>query len=102
MAELKYDIHMNTPLGKKPGQLTAERNGSTLNGWLDILGHQEPFEGTVDEAGNCDITGFFITLLRKVPFAATGQITDAAVHLQIKGERNVFELSGTVCLEREE
>lgn len=102
MSEIQYNVRMYTPLGEKPGTMIANKTGNALNGWLNILGHQEPFEGTVDEMGNCNISGLFITLMRRVSFVATGQLSDSSVYLRIKGERNVFELSGEVCPESEE
>ncbi|MGN1046985.1 MAG: hypothetical protein ACI4QZ_00060 [Eubacteriales bacterium] len=97
MSEKCYSIVMKTPLGKKYGTLTASANGNLLRGWLDILEHKEPFEGTIDCAGNCRITGKLITLVRTVSFVATGKLTASAVNLQMQGERNVFELSGELC-----
>lgn len=97
MSELCYSIVMQTPLGKKYGTLSASVSGNLLRGWLDILEHREPFEGTVDDAGNCRIVGTLITLLRTISFIATGKLTTSAVHLQVQGDRNVFELSGISC-----
>ncbi len=97
-----YKIYMKTPLGERVGILTAEKNGDLLNGWLDILRHREPFEGTIDKAGNCRISGAFITLVRKVTYVAVGQISDSSLYLQMKDGRNVFELIGVVCPESDE
>lgn len=102
MSKRTYTIYMQTPLGKKEGTLLAERNGQELSGWLDILKHREPFEGTVDKDGNCRISGEFVTLIRRVAYSATGQISDTAICLKIKDDRNVFELSGVACMESEE
>lgn len=101
MPVIQYEVCMQTPLGKKAGTLTAERTGGNLNGWLSILGHCEPFQGTVDDSGRCEISGRFITLMRNVPFTAKGQITASSVKLLVKGARNVFELSGSVNPEKE-
>lgn len=102
MSAKTYLVYLQTPLGKREGKLTAKKNGDELNGWLEVLKHKEPFEGTVDENGNCRIFGELVTLMRRVPYIATGQISASAVHLKVKGERNVFELSGVACLESEE
>lgn len=102
MSEIQYNVRMYTPMGEKKGTLTAERIGNQLKGWLNILGHKEPFEGVVDKMGNCRITGFYITLLRNVPYVATGKISPSSIHLQVKGERNVFVLSGNTSPESEE
>ncbi|MGN1319904.1 MAG: hypothetical protein ACI4U6_02175, partial [Acutalibacteraceae bacterium] len=60
---------------------------------------KEPFNGTIDNFGNCKISGKIITLMRTIPFTAIGKLTASAVYLTIKGERNIFELSGTPCSE---
>lgn len=97
-----YRVQMETPLGEKTGTLFAEKNGNTLNGWLDILRHRESFEGTIDEAGNCRISGVFITLIRRVPYVAAGQISAASISLKVKDGRNIFDLTGVACAENEE
>ncbi|MGN0327059.1 MAG: hypothetical protein ACI4DW_12155 [Lachnospiraceae bacterium] len=94
MKEQRYSVCMNTLLGKKHGILFARITEDIVNGWLDILGHREPFAGTIDEAGNCSITGTIITLMRTVYFSATGRLTETSVFLRIQGERHVFELNG--------
>ncbi|MGN0151125.1 MAG: hypothetical protein ACI39Q_01515 [Wujia sp.] len=102
MSEQRYKVSMKTPLGDKKGTLTAVIAENTLTGYLDILGHKETFEGTIDLTGNCMFNGSFTTLIKNVPFVASGKITDLSVDLQVKGGRNVFELTGVPCLEREE
>lgn len=102
MQETTYQIYMYTPLGKKSGKMCVKKTGNALEGWLNILQHNEPFEGTVDEMGNCRISGSFITLMRTVSFVAVGKILDSTVCMYIRDGRNVFELSGTVCREEED
>lgn len=102
MTETNYKIFMHTHLGKKPGMMTINRNGNMLNGYLNILQHEEPFEGTIDQTGAAKLTGTYVTLMRTVPFVAVGKISGSAVHLQVQSERNVFELSGTACPKKKE
>lgn len=97
MSEQKYSIVMHTPLGRKYGTMSASISGNLIDGWLDVLKHKEPFEGTIDSMGNCRITGTLITLMRKFTYTASGSLTPDDVHLQIYGERNTFELSGVSC-----
>lgn len=97
-----YNISLRTPLGDRKGTLRAEREGNRLNGWLDVMKHREPFEGNVDGEGNCKISGEFVTLMRRVPYVATGHISDSMIRLEVKGSRNIFELSGAVCPESED
>ena len=39
---------------------------------------------------------FRSTLLRTIPYVATGIISDSEVKLQIKGARNTFRLTGVI------
>lgn len=102
MSSNTYNIIMKTPLGERTGTLVAESNGSIINGWMDIMRHREPFEGTVDEKGNCCISGVFITLIRRVSYVATGQISSSSLHLKINDGQYVLVLTGTACSESEE
>lgn len=102
MSEKIYRVFMSTPLGKKYGALAASIVGSDLSGHLDILAHSEPFEGTIDSTGNCVISGVFITLMHRVPYKATGTLSDSSVHLMMQGERRTYELSGNRVSEKEE
>lgn len=99
MSEQLYQIYLQTPLGKKRGTMRVERKADVLSGELDILEHRKPFQGTIDETGQCNISGTIITLMRTVPYTAVGRIEDGTISLTVKGERNRFELLGTVCEE---
>lgn len=96
MSEQQYSIVMQTPIGKKYGSLSVSILADKLNGCLTLLNHNEPIEGTVDGNGNCSFTGKLVTLLRTIPFVATGIISDSEVKLQIKGARNTFRLTGVI------
>ena len=95
MSEKLYEVYMYTPMGKKSGQILIQQEGNHLSGWLDILMDKEPIAGTIDEEGNCQIKGVFITLLNAVHFTATGRITDSHIDLTMEDEENRhFQMSG--------
>ncbi|MGN0338880.1 MAG: hypothetical protein ACI4D0_00130 [Lachnospira sp.] len=96
MSEQQYSIVMQTPIGKKYGSLSVSILADRLNGYLTLLNHNEPIEGTIDGSGNCSFTGKLVTLLRTIPYVATGIISDSEVKLQIKGARNTFRLTGVI------
>lgn len=93
---------MYTPMGTKPGVLLIQQEGNSLKGWLDILRHKEPIDGTVDEVGNCQIRGVFITLLNLVHFTATGKMTDSRIDLYLEDQENRrFRMRGNIDIEPE-
>ena len=101
MSERLYSIVMHTPIGLKRGTLTVKVSGKYMKGWLDVLGHREPIAGMIDSEGKCSFTGTFTTLMRKVSYKATGVLTESDAHLQIKDERNVYDIIGGLCVTEE-
>ncbi|MGN0799910.1 MAG: hypothetical protein ACI4NU_05700 [Christensenellales bacterium] len=99
MCKRKYQIQMRTPLGNRTGTLEVQIEKNIIKGHLDVLKHLEPFEGNIDENGHCSINGRLVTLMSAIPYTATGQITPDSLHLSLKGGRNLFPITGTVCQE---
>ncbi|MGN0564168.1 MAG: hypothetical protein ACI4LH_05445 [Candidatus Heritagella sp.] len=94
-----YRIQMHTPLGSRPGTMEVLIEKNTVRGYLDILRHLEPFEGSIDENGRCRIRGILVTLLSRIPYTATGRITPDVLDLSLRGGQNRFPVRGTVCRE---
>ena len=46
MPEYLYDVALSTPLGIRRGTMKMHISGEQADGWLRLLGHQEPFYGT--------------------------------------------------------
>lgn len=91
---LHFDIRMRTPIGIRLGHMTVCRNLGRISGQLDILKHSEPFEGTIDEEGNCEMFGKIITLMRTINYKAEGKITPDSMVLSIIDGRHVLEITG--------
>ena len=102
MLERVYLICLRTPLCLKRGIMRVERSDNVLSGELELMGHCKPFYGIADETGGCSIAGTIITLMRTVPYTASGTIEEGTIRLRVKDEKNTFELSGTVCEEEGE
>ena len=85
-----YDILMNTPIGKRKGELKAKIENGKLTGFLSLFGNTEPIEGTVDF-----LKGKFITLMKSVDFTADGTIDPDIVRLALKGgDCSYYEIMG--------
>lgn len=95
MWNVNYDVIMQTPIGARYGTMSVTVDNSKINGMLDILKKANPFYGKINEKGDCKIKGELTTLMRTIPYDATGWITKEALALKVKGERESFEISGT-------
>lgn len=96
MGKREYLITLHTPLGDRYGSMSVAFMDRVVNGVMEILDHMEPFHGTIDENGNCRISGRLMTLVRMIEYTAVGTISPESVQLTVQGERNVFKLYGKV------
>lgn len=101
MAAREYAVSLKTPLGKKTGTLTVELENGSLKGYLTLQGNREPVTGTVNPAGHCAMEGSYTALGRRVPFQGEGTLTRSFIHLRLRSERNILELTGAICKEDE-
>lgn len=97
MEEQCYNICMQTPIGAKYGTMEFTVIGEEISGYFNLMNHCEPFTGTIDEYGYCHITGHIVTLLRNIRIEACGRIFNGSMELCVKGERNMFEITGMLC-----
>lgn len=95
-----YDIVRKTSIGKRYGTMIVEWEEEQISGLMEILGHREAFHGKADEAGKCRIEGRLISLTRTIPYIAVGKIGPSMLQLSLRGERNNFEIEGSVIQER--
>ena len=102
MEKRSYAIKMQTPLGVKCGTLEVNPEGNKISGFLDILNHSEPFCGHMDEYGRCSFTGRIITLMHTLEYRASGTMDEKQILLEIRSERYVFQVTGSVCQEKNE
>lgn len=96
-AVINYDVRLRTPIGLKKGQMTVTRNKGRISGTLDVLKHKEDFGGTIDEEGNCELSGKMVTLMQTINYDATGVMTDDRVELLLIDGCRVFEIKGEAC-----
>lgn len=101
MCKRSYRIQMHTPLGRRAGTLDVQFEKDKVRGFMNVLAHREPFEGSIDENGNCRITGTLVTLMSTIPYTASGQITPEGLELSLKGGRNLFPITGSVLRDTE-
>ncbi|MGN1367949.1 MAG: hypothetical protein ACI4WX_03700 [Aristaeellaceae bacterium] len=96
-----YRIVMNTPLGERYGTIALTKDNHRLFGEMNLLKASQPFDGSIDENGNCSFCGTLLSLMRTIRYRAIGRITDNAIELKLSGERNEFDITGVAVHEKE-
>ncbi len=89
-----YNVVMKTPIGPRRGTMEVFVDQGKVDGILDLLKQTNPFSGSIDDDGACQITGQLKTLIRTVSYCAAGQITKEAVRLVMEDGSKTFELTG--------
>lgn len=95
MCNRDYDVRMRTSIGSRYGMMSVSIENSKISGTLVILNKSNPFSGNIDENGDCHIQGKVTTLMRTIPYHATGRITKEKMDLRLESEQEVFDLCGT-------
>ena len=89
---------MRTPIGARYGTVSVTVDNSTISGMLDILKKANPFHGNINKKGDCRIKGELTTLMRTIPYNATGRIHERGVSIKAKGGTGkVLRLPARFC-----
>ena len=83
------------PLGERKGRLWWETRNGTLQGVLDILGHENPVSGRLLPGNALELSGSVRTLMREIAWSAAGQVQDGRLSLTLTGPRPSWKLEGT-------
>lgn len=54
MSKHRYEIKMTVPIGIRKGVITIDGDCGRIRGTLDILGHEQPFLGNIENDGSCE------------------------------------------------
>ena len=88
-----YDVILETPVGKRYGEMAVSIQDKNVTGILHILKGAEPFEGEIEHSGHCRISGNLSTLMRRIPYLATGIIGES-IELELISGKGHFQLVG--------
>ncbi|MGN0165436.1 MAG: hypothetical protein ACI39R_04575 [Lachnospiraceae bacterium] len=97
-----YSVRMKTSVGIRLGLMTVCREKDIITGFFNILNHNEPFTGIIDENGNCELSGKIVTLMRTINYVAAGTITCNNIDLSIQDGRHTLKITGTPCQQEKE
>lgn len=89
-----YAITLKTPLGDRRGQLLLDCENGRCQGILTLLGVQTGVRGTLDETGRCELQGELRTLLRSLPYAASGTLLPDRLSLTLVAGGHSYAIHG--------
>lgn len=84
MSETKYRVCLSVPLGQRDGTMLIRQTGSSITGWLDILGNRNTLSGALTNDGQLEFSGVLQTFLSTIPYTATGTMSSSRLQLNLK------------------
>ena len=102
MCKRIFQIVMKVPLGERPGNMRWQEDNGLLNGFLEIMGHENPFSGMLESEGRIRIEGTLVTLIRNIPFTAEGKLEEGHLSMTLTEIRHKYSLEGVEITENEE
>lgn len=94
MARFSYAITMKTPLGDRRGQLSLDCEQGLCQGMMTLLGTRTSIHGTLDENGRCELKGMLCTLLRALPYTASGMLGQDRLTLMLQAGNHSYAIDG--------
>lgn len=94
MAQYFYAITMKTPLGDRRGSLLLDCEDGQCRGILSLLGTKTGLRGTLDETGRCELRGELRTLLRSLPYLASGTLLPDRLTLTLVAGGHGYPIDG--------
>lgn len=78
-----YEVLVSSPMGELPGKAVLDVDGKSLRGVLTLLGHDNPFKGTIED-GNLAFAGDLKTPIGAMPYTVTGTLKGGRIEAVAK------------------
>lgn len=89
-----YDIRMETPLGRRRGNLELMVEENLLGGNLTMFTRTVPIRDGQITQGHISFSGDMRNPMKNMPYRAEGTIHGSSVTLQITTEQGTYPVSG--------
>ena len=90
----RYDLEMNTPLGRRRGNLELMVLGDFLNGTLTMFTRTIPIKSGHRSGHQISFAGSMKTLMRELSYQAQGTVCSSGVDLMIETDQGRYPVTG--------
>ena len=90
----RYDLEMNTPLGKRRGNLELMVWGNFLNGYLTMFTRTIPIRSGKCFGNKVSFGGDMKTLMKMLPYQAEGTLSSGGAELIIETQQGNYHATG--------
>lgn len=93
----QYDLQMETPLGRRRGNLELIIEKSWINGYLTMFTRTIPIRNGVRSGNAIFFEGDMKTMMSSLPYKAKGTVSPSGVELTISTENGEYPVKGTLA-----
>ena len=92
-----YDLVMDAPLGKRRGNLELMVEKNWMNGYLTMFTRTIPIRNGHLDRKRISFDGEMKTLMKTLPYKASGTISPSTVNLVIATEQGEYPVTGELA-----
>lgn len=89
-----YSIRVLVPLGIRVGEFHMHLSGSSIAGYIKLLGKEHPFFDGSFAGGEIIICGCLVTLLGEVPYDLNGTVLPETISFVMQTKKGTFAANG--------
>ena len=94
MKKVCYAVMLQSQLGPRAGELMLQENARVVSGYLQLLGHQNRFSGSVLQEGKYLISGALRSPVDKEPYDALFTVRDGRLSGGLITRHGCWDLTG--------
>lgn len=92
----RYDLNMQTPLGRRRGKLELIIEKNWINGCLTMFTRTVPIRSSVLTGNQISFEGEMITVMNRLPYKAKGTVSVSGVELTLTTPKGEYPVLGTL------
>ena len=94
MIDGNYNVTMQTPMGKKNGELTLQTTGNVLTGKMVILGKNTELTPGKVNGKSFQFNGELHTAVGRMAYTCNGTVTESGLTAMVETRKGKFLLNG--------
>ena len=93
----RFDLEMDTPLGRRRGNLELIIEKNWMNGYLTMFTRTIPIRNGMLTGSSLCFEGDMKTLTKMLPYKAEGTVTQSSLEMVISTQQGVYPVKGMLA-----
>lgn len=94
MIDGKYEVNIDSPMGRIKGIIGLITNGENLSGYIEAMGSKNVFEGGKIVGNTCTFVGEIKTMIGSINYTVTGKVIGDILDITANTNKGNFNIKG--------